>query len=1194
MFRNIARFEFRYQLKNPVFWVTAIIFFLMTFAAITLESVRIGATTNVHKNAPFSIDQISGVMCVFGIFALVAFVANVVVRDDDTGFGPIIRATRIRKSDYLLGRFAGAFAAAALAMTSVQIGIALGSVMPWVDPDTLGPFVATHYLYGFFAVALPTLFLCGAGFFALATATRSMMATYVGVVAFLILYFTANIIFSKPQYEYISALVDPFGLAALESATKYWTAVERNNDVPAWHGVLLYNRLIWFGISLALLALAYRAFRFETVGAPAVEKPAKAGRADPAPSGATARIRPVFGPATAWAQFTARARIDMVGIFRSPAFFVLLALGLLNAFGALWSAEEFYGDSIYPVTRAMIVQLRGSFTIMPVIIAIYYAGELVWRDRDRRIHEIIDATPVADWMYVVPKITALFLVLVSTLLASVLTAITVQTIKGYHHYEIYHYLSWYVVPESLAMLILAVFAIFVQALSPVKYVGWGIMGLYVLSTITLGTLGFEDNLYHIDGAPIVPLSDMNGQGQYWIGRLWFLAYWFVFAAILALLSHFLWRRGTEQRLLPRLRRLPRRLAGAGGVALAMLVVGFVAIGANIYHNTHVLNEYRTARGNEKWLADYERALLPYETVPQPRVTDVKLAVDLYPHSLTAHASGTYTLENRTGKPLDHVHVRWWRDLKMNHLAVEGGVQERDYGPFNYVIYKFDPPMAPGEKRHLTFDGVLAQTGFPNSNVALSPTAGRMADNGSFVNNFMLAPELGMDRQELLTDRTKRRKYGLSPELRPAKLENDSARARNALRADSDWVTADITLSTVADQIPIAPGTKVSDVTQGDRRICRFVSDAPIMNFFSLQSAAYQVAAAKHGDVDLAVYYDPAHAVNVRRMLDGMKLSLDTFDQIYSPYQFHQARILEFPSYANFAESFANTIPFSESIGFVVNVSDPNDVDMVTYVTAHEMGHQWWGHQVIAADKQGATMLIESFAQYSALQVMERLEGPDQIRKFLKYELDAYLRQRGTEAVEETPLYKVEDRPYIHYRKGSVAMYFLADQLGEDTVNRAMRRLIKDYAFKPAPYPDTRDFIRYLREEAGPGHDQIISDTLERITLYDVNVHGVHASVRPDGRYDVTIDVEAHKFYADGFGKETEAPLEENFDVGLFAKEPGKNGFTKADVLTFTKMPVHAGRQTITLISAVKPSFGGVDPYNKRITRNSDTVLAAVE
>ena len=174
------------------------------------------------------------------------------------------------------------------------------------------------------------------------------------------------------------------------------------------------------------------------------------------------------------------------------------------------------------------------------------------------------------------------------------------------------------------------------------------------------------------------------------------------------------------------------------------------------------------------------------------------------------------------------------------------------------------------------------------------------------------------------------------------------------------------------------------------------------------------------------------------------------------------------------------------------------------------------------------------------------------------------------------------------------MYFLRDQLGEDTVNRAMRDLLRDYAFKPAPYPDTRDFIRYLRQEAGPGHDALITDTLERITLYDVNVHAVHSARRADGRFDVTIDVDAHKYYADGYGKETEAPLAEDFDVGAFAREPGKAGFSKADVISFTKLPIHSGMQTVSLVTATAPVFAGVDPYNKRITRNSDGVIAKVE
>jgi hypothetical protein len=1196
MFGRIAWFEFRYQLKNPVFWVASAVFFLMTFGATTVEQVRIGATTNVHKNSPYAIMEVSGILCIFAVFVLVAFVANVVLRDDDTGFGPIIRSTRVRKYDYLIGRFTGAFAAAALALTAVQLGVAIGSLMPWVDPETLGPFVALHYLYGYFVIALPTLFLTGTAFFALATATRSMMATYVGVVAFLIAYFTAAVVLDKPQYEHAAALYDPFGLSAIALVTKYWTAIERNSQIPGLHGVMLYNRLLWYGVSMAMLVVAYAVFQFERVGAAKRQKPETARDADARPvvADASLAVRPRFDAATARAQFFARARIDMVGIFRSPAFFVLLALGLLNAVGALWSAEEFYGNTIYPVTRAMIVELRASFTIIPVIIAIYYAGELVWRDRDRRVHEIIDATPVADWMYVVPKIAALFLVLVSTLLASVVTAILVQTIRGYYHYELHHYLIWYIVPESVTLLILAAFAIFVQAVSPVKYVGWGVMGLYILSLITLNTVGLEDNLYQIDGAPEVPLSDMNAQGQYWIGHLWFQFYWLIFAMMLGLLSHFLWRRGTEQRLWPRLRRLPSRLAGPGGVALALLAVSFAATGSYIYYNTHVLNEYRTARGIEAWQADYERALLKYETVAQPRITDVTLKVDLDPHLLRAHTIGAYTIENRTGKQLDHVHVRWWRDLKMDALKLDGGTIETRYDRFNYVIYRLDVPMAPGERRRLTFDGVLQQVGFANSNRLPLPDVMTIADNGTFLNNFLISPALGMDRTNLLEDRTKRRKYGLPPELRPAKLEDEQARSNSMLRSDSDWVNADITVSTVADQIPIAPGTKVSDVTKDGRRICRFLSDSPIANFFSIQSASYKVATDQVGDIKLAVYYDPAHGKNVPRMLDGMKAALGVFQDVFSPYQFHQARILEFPAYATFAQSFANTIPYSEAIGFIVNVEDPDAIDLVTYVTAHEMGHQWWGHQVIAANKQGATMLIESFAQYSAMLVMERLQGPEQLRKYLKYELNGYLRQRGAESVEELPLDRVEDKAYIHYRKGSVAMYLLADQLGEDTVNRAMRRLIKDYAFKPAPYPDTRDFIRYLRQEAGPSHDQLITDTLDRITLYDVNVHAAHSAKRADGRYDVTMDVEAHKYYADGQGRETEAPLTGDFDVGAFAKEPGMPGFSKADVLSFGKMAIHSGRQTVTVIAASKPSFAGVDPYNKYITRNSDTVVVAAE
>ena len=239
----------------------------------------------------------------------------------------------------------------------------------------------------------------------------------------------------------------------------------------------------------------------------------------------------------------------------------------------------------------------------------------------------------------------------------------------------------------------------------------------------------------------------------------------------------------------------------------------------------------------------------------------------------------------------------------------------------------------------------------------------------------------------------------------------------------------------------------------------------------------------------------------------MKASLDYFTAHFSPFQFRQVRILEFPDYASFAQSFANTIPYSEGIGFVADYRDAEKIDMVTYITAHEVGHQWWGHQVISADQQGGTFIVESLAQYSALMVMEQMYGPEQIRRFLKYELDRYLRSRGGEVLEELPLVRVENQPYIHYQKGGLALYLLKDQIGADKVNEALRGLIAEFAFKPAPYANPTDLIKRFRAVAGPEHQQLITDLFEKITLYDVKVTDAKAKRRTDGRWDVTLEVE---------------------------------------------------------------------------------------
>ncbi|HWW11693.1 MAG TPA: M1 family aminopeptidase, partial [Brevundimonas sp.] len=896
---------------------------------------------------------------------------------------------------------------------------------------------------------------------------------------------------------------------------------------------------------------------------------------------------PSHGFASGLARLISRTVFEVVLIFKSPAYVVLILLGFAFAMTTLFFTGEIYGAPLLLVTRVVIEGLTGAFGLISMVIAIYYSGELVWRDRDRKVHEIIDATSTPDWTFLIPKTLALALVLISTALIGVLAGVITQLIKGYTDFELGKYLFWYVLPQAMNFALIAVLAIFVQALSPNKFVGWAIMVVYLISTIVLANLGFDHILYRYNAGIGVPLSDMNGRGDYAGFNAWLDTYWTAFATVLLVVTYGLWRRGAETRLWPRLKRFPRRLMGPAGLIGGVALAAFVGLGVFIYTNTNVWNEYRTDSQTERLQADAEKTLLRYETQPQPSVADVRLVMDLHPHAPSLTTRGTYVLENKTAQPLREVHLRWSDDLEMKRLVVQGAAVARQWPEFDYRIYRFDTPMQPGERRTVQFETVLEQRGFKNSG-----NTTRLVDNGTFVTNGEFAPMVGMDRSGLLTDRTKRRKLGLPAELRPAKLEDESARAHNYIGAD--WVTADITVTTDADQTVVAPGDKRSDVTANGRRTARFVTESPVLNFFSIQSARYAQTRREHNGVELVVFHDPAHTRNVGRMLDALASSLDYFQANFSPYQFHQARIVEFPDYASYAQSFPNTFAWSEGLGFIADLRDPTKIDYVTYVAAHEFGHQWWAHQIVGSNQQGMTALSETLAQYSALMVMEKKYGRDQIRRFLKFELDRYLRSRGTERLEEMPLFRNENQQYIHYQKGGLVMYLLRDQIGEDAVNRALRRVLAQYAFKGAPYPRSLDLVAALRAEAPADKQALITDLFEKITLYDVKTTGSTATRRADGRWDVTITVDARKLYADGQGKETDAPLNESFDVGLFSAEPGKGRFNEGDVILLERRPIRTGVQTLRFITTKKPLFAGVDPYNKWIDRNSDDNVRTVD
>ncbi|HEV7573475.1 MAG TPA: M1 family aminopeptidase [Thermoanaerobaculia bacterium] len=1178
---EILKFELRYHLRQPLFYILFIIFFFMTFGAVTSDAVQIGgALGNVNRNAPFVIMQLLLVMSTFGVLTTTAYVASAINRDFEYNTDSLFFSSPVKKRQYLFGRFTAAFIVSSLVYLGVVTAIMVGSFMPWLDKERLGAFALKPYVFSYFILILPNLFLFAAIFFTVAALTRSLMATYTSVAAFYVAYIVSRVSLRDLDSEKIGILLDPFGFSPFARTTRYWTVFEKNNNLLPLDGVFLGNRLLWIGVALVLLGLTFVFFKME-VGSGSGKKKKKSAVNDAAlvPAGvAIPHVSQRFGGMASLRQYFTTIRVETGAILKSLPFIVIMLLAVLNTVGGAVFAGPIFGTRFYPVTYEMLEVIEGNFFFFAVIIAAFYAGEIVWRERMLKLNEVTDAMPSPTWAIWAGKLTALCITLYFTLFAAVLTTIAVQATKHYHHFELGLYFRGAFLILGMKLLLVTILMFLGQIITNNRYVGFLIALFYIVAQVVLDALHYQHHLYQVFVLPDTTYSDMNGYGHFARPFEWFSLYWTFFAAILLIIGHLFWVRGTETAMRIRSRVARGRLGMPAVTMLALFAIAFVSTGCFIFYNTNVLNHYSTDDQRDKRSAETEKLYKKYDRIPQPRITDVQANVDIYPEKRWVDIRGTYTLVNKTQQPISDLHVVMVPDVPLS-VQIPGATLAKNDADHGYFIYHLAQPLAPGATIPMSFTVTIHHQGFEN--VSRDNT---IVANGTFINNFATFPHLGYSPNVELQETPKRRKYGLAPVVRAAKIDDPTARLDNGITRDADWINLDTTVSTSPDQIALAPGYLQKEWTINGRRYFRYKTTSPILGFFAYLSARYEVKRSTWKGIPIEIYYDPSHAYNVDRMIYGVQKSLDYFTTNFSPYQHKQVRILEFPRYAQFAQSFPNTIPFSESIGFVADLRNKEDIDYVYYVTAHEVAHQWWAHQVIGADVQGGSMLAETLAQYSALMVMEKEYGRDKMRRFLKYELDRYLAGRGGELVAEMPLMLVENQGYIHYRKGSLVMYELRDEIGEDKVNAALRQLIHDHAFEQPPYATTRALIADFRAVTPPEKQSLITDLFETITLYDNKATSATVSKRPDGKYVVTVTVESKKFRADDRGKETATPVNDWVDIGVLGASKTKGN---EPVLALEKHHLTTPKATFSFVIATKPDRAGIDPLNKLVDRNPD-------
>ncbi len=1189
MLKEIFRFELSYRKNRAANYIYFGIFFLFSFFLVASPILSgLGAAGQIKPNAPFIIANLIITLTYIFTFITSAVMGVAIIRDFDHNTEAILFSTPMKKMDYLLGRFGGSFLVLLLISCSIwmgaMLGFSIGKFVPWETnwkEKEMLPFNAWSYLHPYLIFTVSNLFIIGSIFFMSGALGRKTILIYTQAIILLVISGVATTFLSDLESKEWAAMLDPFSESSFSYITQYWTPSEKNTLLVPFKGIVLYNRLIWMGIAVATLIGTYYGFSFNVVRNSFIRRKAVSTKGVANPEAVVIPVvKPVINLNTHIQQFIRLSVFYFKTVIKEIPFLAIIIVGMLLLFLNAIQLNKLYGTNSYPTTYSIVEIIIGSFTIFFLIIAIFYSGELVWKERDVKFDLINDAMPMPSFIGLASKFTGLMIIYILMLLVLILCGVIIQMAYGYFKFELGIYFKSFYTGTLAFLALYTLLAIFIQVLVNNKFLGFALCIVFFIIRGQLGNLGLEHNMWRFASGGLGTFSDMNVYGHSVTPFNWYQLYWFAFSIILFSIAVIFSVRGSEAVMNMRWKTGKLRLTKPMLIFTIAVLCTFLFSGAYIYYNTRVINKFVKSDDQEDQQEEYEKTLKKYEFLAQPKITEVNLKVDIYPYDRNFTAEGYFWLKNKTNTPIKDIHIQNSPDDNMiiDYLKFdrETTVKEK-HEDFKYFVYELANPIAAGDSAKMNFKTSFITKGFQqdgNTSIVF---------NGTFFNNQFF-PSLGYNENFELGDDDERRKRKMKPKERMLARNDPRGLQQSLFGDDADHIRFEMVVSTADDQIAIAPGYLQKEWKEGDRKFYHYKMDAPMCNFYSIVSARYAVKRDKWNDVNLEIYYHPGHEYNLDKMMQGMKDALTYYTKNFSPYQYRQARIMEFPRYSKFAQSFANTIPFSEGIGFIAKVDDPEkDIDYVYYVTAHEMGHQWWGHQVMEAGVKGNTMLSESMSQYSALMVLKHKFNPELMERYLKYELDRYLRDRTFESKKEQPLELVEGQGYIHYRKASLIFYALQDYIGEDSVNAAFRRFNEEWRFKDAPYPTSADLLKHIKKATPDSLQYIIHDMFETITLFENKADTVTYKELAKDKFEVVLKVSSEKLRADSTGTETNIALNDWIDIGVYTKT--KAG--KDSLIYLKKHKITKKENEFKIIVKEKPRKAGIDPMHKLIDRHSD-------
>uniref|UniRef100_UPI004047EAAC M1 family aminopeptidase n=2 Tax=Roseivirga sp. TaxID=1964215 RepID=UPI004047EAAC len=1181
MIIDLLKFELFYQRKQRALIGLSIIFMFYGF----MIGQQNFAPANVNFNSAHQVAHFTAFMSLGTVFILMFFAISGVIRDLKFKMESIIFTTSVSKYQFFVSRFFGVFIFGLLAFSPFFIGHWMGTQSPALDPERLSEFSLLSYLWPWLIFIVPNTLIMSAILFSIALLTKSNIATYVGATCVYVLYMISSIALNSPLMAQsippseggmmIAALLDPFGIAAFFEQTQYWTPYEKNTELLSLSGFLLANRLIWMAFAFVVLMLSYKFFSFKMTNQKLKKerKEKKSLKKDDT----QLLYRPVEVQLNARAKrttFVALIAADMKAAFKSLPFWVMILVWLfvvISEFVTRIPGGGEYRDSVYATSNILISYFEQPLELFSLLLIVFYSAELANRSRDFKMDGILDATPVSNIALFMSKWVSLLLLPVILISSAILLSVGFQISRGFFEFNWPLYLSLFYF-NGAALIFYSLFALFIQAVIPNKYLGMGLTALAVVLLNFAGPfIGIQHPLLRLGRIALPLYTEMNGFAQTFNEFAHLAIYWFSLGGILALIAFKLFKRGADNSFKVQYHKLISTWDKGQRLGLCFLVTLFLGVAGLIFYNTNVLTEYRTQGQFFDIQEAYERKFKQFEDMETLSRTAMKTNLDLYPSDQRYDLRAEYILKNESSESISKMLIQEHEKLALLQLS---GADLKEYDEFTGTyLFEFEQPVLPGGQVTMNYEINKRKKGYETDNAIVR--------NGTYLSFNDFEPTFGYSGGREISNNFEREKRGL-----PSKQSEVSTEEHlEVYNTKLTKVLFETVVSTEANQTAISSGNLVREWTKDNRNYFHYKTELPVLPTIAYFSADFETRRRAHKGISVEQYFHAANDYNIDRIMESAVFTLDYCSEKFGLYPLDHIRIAQVPAHWSFG-GFAHPglISMTEQRLYLADVSDSNSFDIVAKRTIHEVAHQWWGHILSPNRGEGGSFFIEGLAKYTEAVIMEEMYGKSAVWSLAENANRKYFQSRSYLSSAEVPLMRQEGDAYLAYGKNLTVLLALEELIGKDTINQVLKTII-DGQLQNNEYPVTvNNFLDQLYEVTPVEYHTLIDDWFKRIITYDLSIERAASKRLNNGQFEVTVVVDAARFRMLQDGSTEAITIDEPISIGLFTSDP-KNVKNPKSVIYLEPHQINQAKMEFKFIVDELPTYASIDPYGTRSDEN---------